>query len=175
MLCCGHKPDFILISISGFESTLIYFCQSDTTGLCILTSPSSISPLILVPDLESVVCLLRRLQACTKKKHCGWFGFFFLFIFLFPSFSGNGKIGALLGAAQQEMFQGQQIPVLLPSGTEESITGPGWRLIRRGNAWPAYQKLDTKPFSVHLSPSCSKWEDICSGIQGNTSSVAPLS
>lgn len=107
-----------------------------------------------------------------KKKYCGWF---FIFFFLFPSFSGNGKIGALLGATQQVMFQGQQIPVLLPSGTEESITGPGWRLIRRGNAWRAYQKLDTKPFSVHLSPFCSKWEDICSGIQGNTSSVAPLS
>lgn len=45
-----------------------------------------------------------------------------VFFFFFPSFSGNGKIKALLGTTQQVMFQGQQIPVLLPSGTEEFRT-----------------------------------------------------
>lgn len=75
------------------------------------------------------------------------------------------KIEALLGATQQVVSQGQQIPVSLPSGTEESITGLGWQLIRRGSVWHAYQELDTKPSSVYLSPSRSKWEDVCSGIR----------
>lgn len=111
-------------------------------------------------------------NATHRKKYCG---LVFLVFFLSPCFSGKDKIGALLGATQQVMSQGQQIPVSLPSGTEESITGLGWRLIRRGSAWHAYQELDPKPSSVYLSPSRSKWEDVCSGIQGNTSSVTPLS
>lgn len=176
MLYCEHKPDFILISVSVFKLTLVYFCQGDITGLCFLTSFGTVSHKS-TPDSclciwgSSVVCLLWRLQArgLTERSIVVWV------FFLFPSISGKGKIGALLGATQQVMFQGQQIPVSLPSGTEESITGLGWRLIRRGSAWRAYQELDTKPFSVHLSPSHSKWEDICSGIQGNTSSVTPLS
>lgn len=176
MLHCGHKPDFILISVSGFKSTLVYFCQGDITGLCFLTSLGTVSHKS-TSDSCSCIWVSSLLYASSEdfrqgdsQKEALWFGFF-----LFPSFSGKGKIEALLGATQQGMFQGQQIPVSLPSGTEESITGLRWQLLWRGSAWHAYRELDRKPFSVHLSPSCSKWEDVCPGIRGNTSSVTPPS
>lgn len=140
-----------------------------------LLALSVISPhLILVHAFGSQVCCTPPLKISGKgthrKKRCG-LGFFFSFLL----FSGKGKIEALLGATRQVMFRGQQIPLSLPSGTKESITGLGWWLIRRGSAWHACQELDTKPFSVHLSPSHSKWEDVCSGIRGNASSVTPPS
>ena len=177
--CCtyGHKPDLILISVSGFESTLVYFCQGDIINLWVLTSLGTVSHKS-TPGSCSCIWVSSLSYASSEdfrqedsQKEALWFGFFFLF----PSFSGKGKIEALLGGTQQVMFQGQQIPVSLPSGTKESIAGLGWRLIRSGSAWHAYQELDTKPFSVHLSPYRSKREDVCAWIRGNTSSVTPFS
>lgn len=85
MWYCGHQPDFILISVSGFESVLVYFCQGDITGLCFLTFLGTVSHKSTRGSCSCLKCRTPPLKTSDvgtdRKKRCGLGYFFSLSLF----------------------------------------------------------------------------------------------
>lgn len=138
----GTSP-ICLISVSGFESMLLYFCQGDITGLCFLISLGTVRhkstsyscSCIQVPGLLYTSSEDLKQRDSQKEGLC--LGFFF-----FPSFFGKDKIAALLGATQQMMVSGpanSSVAAHWDRGVYHRTRQSAWQLIRGGCARRAYQ------------------------------------